>query len=262
VNQVLAASSSRLASRPAQEHPHRFRPRRPELVSCPRDSRHNSPAGHPTSTPARKRARREPRGWRRSSSFRYAPYPRSSRRAIRAPRSGPCATNHAHRTLARGAADGRLMRRESLPHDGPISPDELRERESSIPNPLTDAASSMDGDRILDPRSCRGHSFAQLIHGRRSRRSSARVDEGGPSRVGQGVQAATGLRRSCLKNRCPQPLDGGSGRRRRRGTGVPERAVRPADSTSRRALDSREAASDTRGGRLAVTTAHAGAPLL
>ncbi len=55
------------------------------LVSCPRGSRHNSRAGHP--------------GWRRCSSLKYSRYSRSSRLAIRAPRSGTYAAIHADRAL-------------------------------------------------------------------------------------------------------------------------------------------------------------------
>ena len=47
---------------------------------------HNSRAGHP--------------GWRRCSSLKYSRYSRSSRLAIRAPRSGTYAAIHADRTLA------------------------------------------------------------------------------------------------------------------------------------------------------------------
>src|SRR6266513_5268652 len=50
------------------------------------DSSHNSRAGHP--------------GWLRCSSLTYSRYARSSRLAIRAPRSGTYATNHCYRTLA------------------------------------------------------------------------------------------------------------------------------------------------------------------
>src|SRR5215210_4753911 len=57
------------------------------LVSRPHGSRHNSRAGHPA--------------WRRCSSFKYGQYPRSSRLATRAPRSGTYATIHAVRTLER-----------------------------------------------------------------------------------------------------------------------------------------------------------------
>jgi hypothetical protein len=75
-------------------------PRRPHLVSGPRGSRHNSRAGHPASTPPRtKRAAGAP-GWRRCSSLKYSRYSRSSRLAIRAPRSGTYATIHAVRTRA------------------------------------------------------------------------------------------------------------------------------------------------------------------
>jgi hypothetical protein len=56
-----------------------------ELVSWPRGSQHNSRAWHP--------------GWLRCSSLRYSRYPRSSRLAIRAPRSGINVTIHAARTL-------------------------------------------------------------------------------------------------------------------------------------------------------------------
>src|SRR4029077_18748490 len=58
---------------------------RPELVSRHSGSRHNSRAGHP--------------GWLRCSSLRYSRYPRSSRLAIRAPRSGTYATIHCDGTL-------------------------------------------------------------------------------------------------------------------------------------------------------------------
>src|SRR5438128_3868131 len=56
-------------------------------VSRHRGSRHNSRAGHPGSL--------------RCSSLRYSRYPRSSRLAIRAPRSGTYATIHGDGTLAR-----------------------------------------------------------------------------------------------------------------------------------------------------------------
>jgi hypothetical protein len=56
------------------------------LVSRNSDSSHNSRAGHP--------------GWRRCSSLKYAQYSRSSRLAIRAPRSGTYATNNCSGTLA------------------------------------------------------------------------------------------------------------------------------------------------------------------
>ena len=56
------------------------------LVPWKRDASHNSRAGHP--------------GWRRCSSLTYAQYARSSRLAIRAPRSGTYATHHASRGLA------------------------------------------------------------------------------------------------------------------------------------------------------------------
>ncbi len=55
-------------------------------VPWKRDASHNSRARHPAS--------------RRCSSLRYAQYPRSSRLAIRAPRSGTYATHHASRGLA------------------------------------------------------------------------------------------------------------------------------------------------------------------
>ncbi len=58
------------------------------LVPWKRDSSHNSRAGHP--------------GSRRCSSLAYALYSRSSRLAIRAPRSGTYASNHASRGLAGG----------------------------------------------------------------------------------------------------------------------------------------------------------------
>ena len=57
-----------------------------DLVSWNSGSSHNSRAGHP--------------GSRRCSSLKYARYSRSSRLAIRAPRSGTYATNHCSRTLA------------------------------------------------------------------------------------------------------------------------------------------------------------------
>jgi hypothetical protein len=56
------------------------------LVSCNSDSSHNSRAGHP--------------GWLRCSSLTYSRYARSSRLAIRAPRSGIYATTHCYGTLA------------------------------------------------------------------------------------------------------------------------------------------------------------------
>src|SRR5213594_2839531 len=55
------------------------------LVSRNSDSSHNSRAGHP--------------GWLRCSSLTYSRYARSSRLAIRAPRSGTHATNHCYGTL-------------------------------------------------------------------------------------------------------------------------------------------------------------------
>jgi len=55
-------------------------------VSRPRDSQHNSRAGHPVR--------------RRCSSLTYAPYARSSRLASRAPRAGTCATTRAAATRA------------------------------------------------------------------------------------------------------------------------------------------------------------------
>src|SRR5438093_13084858 len=55
------------------------------LVSRNSDSSHNSRAGHP--------------GWLRCSSLTYSRYARSSRLAIRAPRSGTYATNHCYGTL-------------------------------------------------------------------------------------------------------------------------------------------------------------------
>src|SRR6266511_3760357 len=55
------------------------------LVSCNSDSSHNSRAGHP--------------GWLRCSSLTYSRYARSSRLAIRAPRSGSYATYHCYATL-------------------------------------------------------------------------------------------------------------------------------------------------------------------
>src|SRR5437773_3886243 len=54
-------------------------------VSRNSDSSHNSRAGHP--------------GWLRCSSLTYFRYARSSRLAIRAPRSGTYATNHCYGTL-------------------------------------------------------------------------------------------------------------------------------------------------------------------
>src|SRR5713226_6089073 len=57
------------------------------LLSRPRDSRHNSRAGHP--------------GWLRCSSLKYSRYSRSSRLAIRAPRSGIYATLHGGGTTAK-----------------------------------------------------------------------------------------------------------------------------------------------------------------
>src|SRR5436190_14658802 len=57
----------------------------PDLVSRNSDSSHNSRAGHP--------------GWLRCSSLTYSRYARSSRLAIRAPRSGTYATNHYYGTL-------------------------------------------------------------------------------------------------------------------------------------------------------------------
>src|SRR5712691_12018811 len=56
------------------------------LVSRNSDSSHDSRAGHP--------------GWLRCSSLTYSRYARSSRLAIRAPRSGTYATNHCYGTLA------------------------------------------------------------------------------------------------------------------------------------------------------------------
>src|SRR5205809_702839 len=55
------------------------------LVSRNSDSSHNSRAGHP--------------GWLRCSLLTYFRYARSSRLAIRAPRSGTYATNHCYGTL-------------------------------------------------------------------------------------------------------------------------------------------------------------------
>jgi hypothetical protein len=55
-------------------------------VSRPRDSRHNSRAGHPA--------------WRRCSSLTNSRFARSSRLASRAPRSGIYATYHSVGTLA------------------------------------------------------------------------------------------------------------------------------------------------------------------
>src|SRR6266513_4571890 len=65
------------------------------------DSSHNSRAGHP--------------GWLRCSSLTYSRYARSSRLAIRAPRSGTYATNHCYRTLVIeiGPLAGLLMARKS-----------------------------------------------------------------------------------------------------------------------------------------------------
>ena len=66
------------------------------LVSRNRDSSHNSRAGHPGSP--------------RCSSLKYAEYSRSSRLAIRAPRSGTYATNHGSGTLvAMGVATFSLV---------------------------------------------------------------------------------------------------------------------------------------------------------
>src|SRR5687767_8124622 len=62
----------------------------PELVPWKRDSSHNSRAGQPA--------------WRRCSALTYAQYARLSRLAIRVPRSGTCARNHASRGLAALAA--------------------------------------------------------------------------------------------------------------------------------------------------------------
>ena len=59
------------------------------LVPWKRDDSHNSRAGHPAS--------------RRCSSLTYAQYARSSRLAIRAPRSGTYASHHASRGLANAA---------------------------------------------------------------------------------------------------------------------------------------------------------------
>src|SRR5216110_2091331 len=59
------------------------------LVSRNSDSSHNSRAGHP--------------GWLRCSSLTYSRYARSSRLAIRAPRSGTYATNHCYGTLGTAA---------------------------------------------------------------------------------------------------------------------------------------------------------------
>src|SRR5439155_5023936 len=73
------------------------------LVSRNSDSSHNSRAGHP--------------GWLRCSSLTYSRYARSSRLAIRAPRSGTYATNHCYGTLDRRAL--RILQRE---------PELLRER--------------------------------------------------------------------------------------------------------------------------------------
>src|SRR5438874_288982 len=72
--------------------------RRTTLVSRNSDSSHNSRAGHPSSTPTRL-PRRGPRGWLRCSSLTCSRYARSSRLAIRAPRSGTYATNHCYGTL-------------------------------------------------------------------------------------------------------------------------------------------------------------------
>jgi len=70
------------------------------LVSRHSGSRHNSRAGHPASL--------------RCSSLRYSQYPRSSRLAIRAPRSGTYVTIHCDGTLVvlhdvRVAVGGQLM---------------------------------------------------------------------------------------------------------------------------------------------------------
>ncbi len=59
------------------------------LVSRPRDSHHNSRAGHPA--------------WRRCSSLTNPRFARSSRLASRAPRSGTHATNYADGTLVDAA---------------------------------------------------------------------------------------------------------------------------------------------------------------
>src|SRR4029077_13591724 len=69
---------------------------RPELVSRHSGSRHNSRAGHP--------------GWLRCSSLRYSRYPRSSRVAIRAPRSEIRSTTDADRPLV-GVDDAQVGRR-------------------------------------------------------------------------------------------------------------------------------------------------------
>src|SRR5947208_9085948 len=70
------------------------------LVSRNSDSSHNSRAGHP--------------GWLRCSSLTYSRYARSSRLAIRAPRSGTYATNHCYGTLA--GADRFAQRASRLLH--------------------------------------------------------------------------------------------------------------------------------------------------
>src|SRR2546429_1455950 len=103
------------------------------LVSRNSDSSHNSRAGHPSSTPTRL-PRRGPRGWLRCSSLTYSRYARSSRLAIRAPRSGTYATNHCYGTLGgcdgeenmhRGG-DGRHIRRLPAGPDHELAADDRR----------------------------------------------------------------------------------------------------------------------------------------
>src|SRR5947208_6556253 len=84
-------------------------------VSRNRDSSHKSRAGHPSSTPTRL-PRRGPRGWRRCSSLTYSRYARSSRLAIRAPRSGTYATNHCYGTLNPNSFEVELHRAREWDH--------------------------------------------------------------------------------------------------------------------------------------------------
>src|SRR5437773_514467 len=91
VGSARAVGSTVSAARGESAASHRGPRLQPEfhhglLVSCNSDSSHNSRAGHP--------------GWLRCSSLTYSRYARSSRLAIRAPRSGTYATNHCYRTLA------------------------------------------------------------------------------------------------------------------------------------------------------------------
>ena len=74
-------------------------------MSCHRDSSHNSRAGHP--------------GWLRCSSLTYSRYARSSRLAIRAPRSGTYATNHGDRTLAARGESPPAFGRRCIPTPTP-----------------------------------------------------------------------------------------------------------------------------------------------